>query len=281
MQKIQEKTKTLIVKANGQTEYFDEEKLRNSLSRSHASDLLVSHIVSHIAGELKDGMSTSQIYKHAFFLLDKESKHVAKKYSLRRAIMDLGPSGFPFEDFIGEIFKSKGFKVETDKMVFGSCVPHEIDVIAYNENKLIMSEAKFHNELGIKSDLKVVLYVKARFDDLKGNTYFYGKERMLDEGWLITNTKFTSTAIEYGKCKGITMIGWNYPHKGNLQDMIEDGDIHPLTCLSSLTHKEISDLIAQDVVLCKTIKDNPDLLKTIGVVESGRIKDIIEEIKLL
>ena len=75
--------------------------------------------------------------------------------------------------------------------------------------------------MGTKSDLKVALYVKARIDDLKQNVFNYGgKDRQLDEGWLVTNTKFSSTALHYGLCNNMTMIGWNYPEKGNLQDMI-------------------------------------------------------------
>ena len=98
-----------------------------------------------------------------------------------------------------------------------------MDGVAWNEEKLIMVEAKFHNELGIKSDLKVALYVKARMDDLKGSVFNYGgKDRKLSEGWLVTNTKFSSTAIHYGVCQNLVMIGWNYPEKGNLQDMIEE-----------------------------------------------------------
>ncbi|NQV88224.1 MAG: restriction endonuclease [Parcubacteria group bacterium] len=272
-------TKTLIVKGNGEKEFFDAEKLESSLVRSGASPETINEIVAHI-GELKDGMSTSQIYKHAHFLLIKIEKKAASRYSLRRAVMDLGPSGFPFENFIGEIMREKGFTVETDKIVMGECVAHEIDVIAYNENKLIMMEAKFHNELGIKSDLKVALYVKARFDDLKEKKYFYGKERNLDEGWLITNTKFTSTAIQYGVCCGLKMVGWNYPLKGNLQDMIEDGDLHPITCLTNLGQHHTNELFGRGVVLCKTILENTDILKDVGL-KDFEISKIQEEISNL
>ena len=212
----------LITKANGKQELFSVEKLRSSLLRSGATDEAVDDVLKHIEPELRDGMTTTDIYKHAFNCLHQWKKPVAMRYSLRRAVMELGPTGFPFEKFIAEYFKDKGYEVLTDQEVLGACVPHEVDVVAWNNNKLIMAEAKFHNELGIKSDLKVVLYVKARFDDLKENVFNYGnKNRKLTDGWLITNTKFSSTAIHYGVCQKLTMIGWNYPEHGNLQDMIE------------------------------------------------------------
>lgn len=269
-----------IVKANGEKEIFNPSKLENSLIRSGADHATVDEIVRHVAAELKDGMSTSQIYKHAFFLLGKKQKPMAMRYSLRRAIMDLGPSGFPFEDFIAHVLREKGFEALTDQMVMGGCVEHEVDVVAWNENKLIMAEAKFHNELGIKSDLKVVLYVKARFDDLKENVYMYGKERKLDEGWLITNTKFSSTAIHYAECKGLTLIGWNYPAQGNLQDMILDSGLHPITCLTTISASQKKSLLTRGIVLCKNLKDDPTLLRSLGF-NDNKARKVIEEINAL
>ncbi len=269
-----------IVKADGTKEEFNPAKLENSLLRAGADHSTVDEIVTHVAGELKDGMSTSQIYKHAFFLLDKKQRPVATRYSLRRAIMDLGPSGFPFEDFIGHILREKGYEVLVGQMVLGGCVEHEVDVVAWNENKLIMAEAKFHNELGIKSDLKIALYVKARFDDLKENVFMYGKERKLDEGWLITNTKFSTTAIHYAECKGLVLIGWNYPKQGNLQDMIVDSGLHPITCLTTLTGSQKKMLLARGIVLCKNIKEDESVLRSLGINKEKSNK-IIEEINSL
>ncbi len=212
-----------ITKAGGQKEAFNEEKLRSSLKLSGATDEVTEEVLTHIHLELHDEMTTAEIYKQAFEYLHKWKKPVAMRYSIRRAVMELGPTGFPFEELIAEYFRDKGFEAVTGQQVLGACVPHEVDVVAWDDKKLFMVEAKFHNELGIKSDLKVVLYIKARFDDLKEKTFDYGgKDRKITDAWLITNTKFSSTAIHYGVCQNLTMIGWNYPEKGNLQDMIEN-----------------------------------------------------------
>ncbi len=212
-----------IVKANGVREAFDAAKLRGSLLRAGAEEDSISAVMSRVMSELHDGTTTKEIYDHAFKYLREYKKPIAQRYSIRRVLMEMGPTGFPFEDFVAEIFKARGFETLTRQTVLGGCVPHEVDVVAWNEEKLIMVEAKFHNELGIKSDLKVALYVKARMDDLKHSIFnFGGKDRKLSEGWLVTNTKFSSTAIHYGVCQNLVMIGWNYPEKGNLQDMIEE-----------------------------------------------------------
>lgn len=251
-----------IVKADGKRESFDVEKLRFSLLNSGATKEATEEVIAHLVPSLHNGMTTQEIYRHAFKILSRMSKPVARSYSLRRAVMDLGPSGFPFEDFVAEILRTKGLECVTRQMVLGGCVPHEVDVVAYNDKKLIMVEAKFHNELGTKSDLKVVLYIKARFDDLRENVFSYGgKERKITDAWLVTNTKFSSTAIHYGVCKDMTLIGWNYPEKGNLQDMIEEGRLHPLTCLTSLSDAEKKILLAAGFVLCSKVKEDPEALR--------------------
>ena len=268
----------LIIKADGKREVFDQEKLRASLVHSGATEEAVGKVLSHVLPELHNDMTTGEIYKHAFSILQGISAPIAKSYSLRRAVIDLGPSGFPFEDFVAEILKVKGFKCETRQTVLGACVPHEVDVVAYNDEKLIMIEAKFHNELGTKSDLKVVLYIKARFDDLAENVFNYGgKDRSITDSWLITNTKFSTTAIHYGICKHLTMIGWNYPEKGNLQDMIEEEALHPITCLVSLSSGDKKTLLGEKIVLCSSIKEDPELLrKFLG--KDFDIKPVIDEI---
>lgn len=269
----------IILKANGERETFDSEKLRASLLNAGASPEISDNVITHVLPELHDGMTTSQIYQHAFSLLESTSKPVARSYSLRRAIMDLGPSGFPFEDFIAEILKAKGFECKTRQTVLGGCVPHEVDVVAFNAKKLIMVEAKFHNELGTKSDLKVVLYVKARFDDLKDNVFNYGgTNRKITDSWLITNTKFSSTAVHYGVCTNMTMIGWNYPEKGNLQDMVESERLHPLTCLTSLSSSDKKILLDERIVLCSEIKKNPSILNQF-LGKSFDAKPVISEIE--
>ncbi|MBI2065674.1 MAG: YraN family protein [Candidatus Zambryskibacteria bacterium] len=256
------KKQVTILKANGKRETFEPEKLRASILKSGASEAAAEEVLTHILPELYNDMTTGEIYEHAFSILEKTNKPVARSYSLRRAVMDLGPSGFPFEDFVAEILKAKGFTCKTRQTILGGCVPHEVDIVAYNEKKLMVVEVKFHNELGTKSDLKVALYVKARFDDLKDNVFDYGSQnRSITDSWLITNTKFSSTAIHYGVCKDLTMIGWNYPEQGNLQDMIESEALHPITCLTSLSTTDKKTLLGEKVVLCSDIKKNPSLLK--------------------
>ncbi|MDP2651303.1 MAG: ATP cone domain-containing protein [bacterium] len=272
-------TETLVVKASGKREVYNPEKLRESLLNSGASEKVADEVVEHISGELYNEISTDDIYRHAFNILKHLEGKVARSYSLRRAVMELGPSGFPFENFVAEIMKVKGFKTLTGQEVLGQCVPHEVDVVAWNEEKLIMIEAKFHNELGSKSDLKVALYIKARFDDLADNVFNYGgRDRKVTDSWLVTNTKFSSTAIHYGVCKNLTMIGWNYPKIGNLQEMIEEEALHPITCLTSLSSDEKKSLVGAGMVLCSNVRDNRKMLEQV-LGSASKSQEVLNEIK--
>jgi hypothetical protein len=162
--------------------------------------------------------------------------------------------------------------------VQGKCVPHEVDIIAWKPGELIMVEAKFHTDFNLKSDLKIVLYVKARYDDIFGQEYFYGGEkRKLTEGWVITNTKFSATAIQYGQCQpALKFVGWNYPYDNNLHDMIEKYELIPLTALTTLTTSDKNLFLSKGIILSKNLL-NTELLKSVNF-DDRKIKSIQDEV---
>jgi hypothetical protein len=264
----------LITKQDGTQEVFDEKKLHRSLARSGASERESQKVIKQVTDELKDGMTTSQIYKHAFSLLKDIEKPTAARYSMKRAVLALGPSGYPFENFVAEIFRARGFNVEVGKIVRGKCVEHELDIFAEGKGKRVAAELKFHNHLGIKSDLQVALYVHARFEDLNnsGNN--------ISDKWLITNTKFTNNAIMYGKCVGLTMVSWNYPAKMNLQDMIEEAGVQPITALTTLSKGDMARLMDNQIVLCRHVRKNADIMRSAGISRQ-KIENIIAESQAL
>lgn len=271
-----------IVKATGEREEFNAQKLRDSLLRAHASLEAANRIVDQVETKLKNGDTTKEIYHDAFNLLRKEEHPAAIRYSLRRAVMELGPTGFPFEQFVAAIFHAQGFETTTEFIAQGECAEHEIDITAWNKEKLIFVEAKFHNEQGIKSDLKIALYIKARWDDLANKEFdgFGEPKRKMSEGWLITNTKFSESAVKYAKCRNMKLVGWNYPEQGNLQDLIEAAHLHPITCLQSITPSDEKLLMESGIVLCKQAKENLDIVRQSGLPEE-KISKMLAEIDLI
>jgi len=252
---------TLITKADGSTEYFKVEKLRRSLRRAGASPDEVNGIVVEITKLLRSGMYTQEIYREAFTLLRQQQAPAAARYSLRRALFGLGPTGFPFELFLGRLFELDGYKVTTGSIISGKCAEHEIDVAAYRKDHSFVAEAKFHARPGIKSDLQVAMYSYARLLDLKEAKICTDDICGIKEFWLITNTKFTSSAERYAECVGVKLLSWDYPRNNNLHDRIQKANIYPITVLQSLSPSQIETLISRNVILCREILQQPSVLR--------------------
>lgn len=250
-----------VTKADGTTETFIEEKLRRSLKRSGAQSSDVADVVEHINTILYDGIKTQEIYSRAFEHLRKVEKPTAARYSLRRALFGLGPTGFPFEDFLARLFAAEGYETKTRLKIMGNCVEHEIDVAAYNDQNSFVAEAKFHARPGIKSDLQVVMYSHARQLDLQGKRSC-GSDRCGINGFMvITNTKFTHTAEHYAECVGLELLSWGYPKENNLHDRIRAAGVYPISVLSSLSTAQKRALIERGAIICRDIVDKPQLLR--------------------
>lgn len=253
--------KFLVTKADGTTEYFKVEKLRRSLRRSGATPKEVNDIVAHVVETFRDGMYTQEIYREAFSELRQHQAPAAARYSLRRALFGLGPTGFPFELFLSRLFETDGYKTQTGIIMPGKCADHEIDVAAYKEDHSFVGEAKFHARPGIKSDLQVAMYSYARLLDLKERKICEDDVCGVREFWLITNTKFTSAAERYAECVGVKLLSWDYPKGNTLHDRIERAGIYPITVMQSLSVSQIQTLIAKNIILCSDIIEQQHLLR--------------------
>lgn len=270
--------KILVTKSTGELELFDKNKLKRSLLNSNASIVVASEITNQVTRKIKKGDSTEKIYKSAFDLLKKRERKTAMRYSLKRSLLSLGPTGFPFEKFIAKLFEAKGYKTKTGIDMMGKCISHEVDGLFYNEDDLILAEIKFHNSLSIKTDTKVALYVKARYDDLKEMMVnIEGEKRLPNRGIVITNTKFTHNAQKYAKCVDLGLISWDYPHKGNLYDLIEETGLQPLTSMTSLSKKEKGLLIQNGVINCSDLDNSRKPLEEIGMSER-KINQVLKEV---
>lgn len=267
----------LVTKASGDREPFDVAKLERSLENAGAASTIRARIAARIVDDLRPGVSTEEIYRRAFDLLkNEEDVPVAARYSVKRAVFDLGPSGFPFEQFLAEVLRAHGWRVQTGIALTGRCAPHEVDVLAEKGGRRIGIEAKFHNDAGGRTDIKDALYVKARFEDLRAAP---DDASRIGEGWLVTNTRFTRNAIRYAQCSGLTLLGWDYPRGRNLTDMIEEAHVHPLTCLTTLSAGEKRHMLEQRIVLCKQVS-LPHVLEEYGV-EPKRVPRVLEEARRL
>ena len=222
-----------------------------------------------------------EIYKKAFAELKKLNKTTASRYSLKRAIFDLGPTGYPFERLVAALLKEKGYKTTVSIILKGECITHEIDVLAEKEGNVYAIECKFHSDIKAVSNVKIPLYINSRFLDIQKqwNTNS-NNATFLKQGWLVTNTRFTVDAINYAKCVGLTMLSWDFPLNKGIKENIDTYGLYPVTVLTNLTLKEKHQLIENDIVLVKELYKSSNTLKKIGVSEI-KIKRIFEEIRHL
>jgi hypothetical protein len=269
-----------ILKADGNTEEFKVQKLVTSLKKAGANVAEINRIVAKIESSLVDGMKTQLIYQKAFQMLRESEEPVAAKYSLRRAVFGLGPTGFPFEDFLGKIFEAEGYTTKRRLILQGKCAVHEIDLAAYSPSHSFIAEAKFHMQPGIKSDLQVAMYSYARFLDLKSTRICPGDDCGIVSLSVITNTKFTSAAISYGECSGINLLSWGYPKDNSLHAKIERNGIYPITALTHLSTAHKQTLLGRGIILCSEILFKPQIISELGL-SSKKIDAILREVKFL
>ena len=270
------KKELIITKASGILVPFSSQKLTKSLRKAGVNKNTIDYVVSEVEKELYPGITTKKIYKKAFSLLkSKQLRPVGARYKLKQAIMELGPSGFPFERYIGEIFKFLGYKVKIGQIITGHCVKHEVDIIAESDSRILFIECKYHNSPGYSCDVKTPLYINSRFQDIeKQSRKNSDNDQKEHQGWLVTNTKFTTDAIQYGNCAGLYLLGWDYPEKNNLKELIDQSGLHPLTALTTININEKQRLLRLKIVLCKEINEN--ILRGIGLSEY-KVKEVIDE----
>ena len=247
---------TFVLKASGEREPFNSQKVFKACLRAGASQALAKSITDQIEGILYDGISTREIYHEVRRLLEASRVEVAARYSLKEALIRLGPAGFPFETYIGEVLEEYGYKTKLRTIVKGFCVGHEFDVIAVekagSEFKTHMIECKYHNAPGVITGVKEVMYTYARFLDLKEG-WEHGKCGRFDQAWLVCNTKSSLDAQAFARCKGLRLLCWRYPESEGLENLIDRKALYPVTVLLSLKSKYLEEFSRNKIVLVKDL----------------------------
>lgn len=247
---------TTIIKASGRPEAFDLQKLIDSLIRSGASPDTAGKIAGEIEARITPGMHTRKIYSLAKRLLRQYNSPSSMRYSLKRAIASLGPSGYPFEKYFARVLAAHGYRTEVSRIIEGYCVAHEVDVVAAKGDEIAFIECKYHNNGGKPTDVKVALYVHSRFADIKkAHELRHGENGMVRKGWLATNTRCTTDAIKYAECVGLKIVSWRYPASGSLERMIEEQRLYPINVIPAVRQDALASLFHQDIILAQEVAD--------------------------
>jgi Holliday junction resolvase len=270
-----------VVKASGEYEKFNRNKIKRTCVRAGAPRELADKISKEVERRAKDGMTTKQILNITLRILRKELPTIAIRYDLKGAMLRLGPAGFPFESLVAEILREYDYKAKVRSLLNGTCVGHEIDVIATKNKKSFLIECKYHNSPGIYTGIKEVLYTYARLLDLKEG-FKKGKCQKLDEAWVVSNTRFSPDAIKYANCKKIRIIGWKHPAGDSLENMIEKKKLYPITMLRKMDRYSQSKFAKSGLLLSKDlIKYDINKLNKMTGVTKKKLTELIEEAKKL
>lgn len=270
-----------VTKLNGDSIEFDEEILKKSLRNCGASQEEVRRVAKAVQDILYEGISTTEIYKKAFSILKIQNRLSASKYSLKRAILALGPTGYPFERLVAALLQHKGYKTKVGVVLKGKCVSHEVDVLAEKDGVAYAVECKFKSDSHANNGVQIPLYINSRFLDLQSQwNSDFKRDSYLKQGLLVTNTRFSNDAIAYAECVGLQILGWNYPKNNGIKHNIDDFGLYPVTTMITLALNEKKTLIENGIILTIELL-NYRALRTLLKISAKREELILNEAKTL
>ena len=266
-----------VTNSRREKESFSLRKVYRSARRVGASKDLAEKIAKVIQKKAYPGIRTSEIFREIKKVLSQRALGSAIKFSLKEAMRKLGPTGFPFEKYIGEIFSKQGFKVKLNQRFSGYCLNYEIDFSAQKGNLLYIGECKYRNLPEGRVHSKAALANYARFLDLKKGNFFNKKEfkNLKLKAILVTNTKFSKDAIKFSRCVGTELLGWKYPKLRGLEYFIDSQGLYPITILPSLK-KDLAAIFAS-----KKIMLAQDILKLDPMKFAGETKISVKRLEAL
>ena len=261
-----------IKKYDGTVVEFDMQRIKDTLERLNTDEKLKTRILDNLHKKIKEGMTTGQIYKIVFGMLKQKQRRVASKYSLKKAITELGPKGYNFEDFICRILAERGYTTKVRQTLNGEVITHEMDVVAYKNGEHVAVECKFHQNEHTYSPIQTALYVYARFLDIMEG-YKKGKEKnQINKIMIATNTRFSPDARLYSKSKNMELLSWDYPVDGGIRNIVDKKSLYPITVLTKLSKHEKQMLLKKGIILVKDIKE-----KDVKPIVMKEIEELLRE----
>lgn len=268
-------SKKYVINFNREEETFSSDKIYNSAKRAGASDKLAREITEDIEKKAYQGIKTSEIHQEVKKLLSRESTKMALRFNLKKAFKKLGPTGFPFEKYIGEVFSRHGFKVKLNQHISGQCGKYEIDFTAEKNNLLYIGECKYRNLPGNRVRSRDALANYARFLDIKNGRFSKKNIKSI----LVTNTKFTSKVVKYSECVGVDLLGWRHPRNKGLEYFVESQGLYPITILPSLNKYLAKIFVEKRIMLVKDLLDKD--IKQITKLSEKQLKPLIKQAQSL
>lgn len=269
--------KITVVKESGELEDYDAAKVRDALRRAGLSGKGADAIVERLERRLYNGITTRKIYKIVYELLEETTPEASHRYNLKRALLEIGPAGYEFEDFTAKLLSLEGYRTEVRQIIQGRCITHEIDVIATKGGDTHLLECKFHNEAGMRCRIQTALYVYARYLDIDEGAKL-GMCRKFTSPWLVTNTKFSDDVVKYAECRGMPLLGWKHPLGNSLEARIDRTGCYPITVIP-MSADVRGRMLAKKIITVFDIPENAEKLAELAGIALPRAREIVERAK--
>jgi len=223
-------------------------------------------IAEKIETRIYDGIETKKILQMIFKRLRKHKPVIRHQIDLRKALSLLNPVP-DFERFIQLLLSEHDYEVTPNQIVIGRCVEHEVDAVARKNGKTCIVEVKHHFKYHTPTSLDVSRISRAVFEDVTEGYELGLNNLKVDYALIVCNTKLSEHAKRYADCRGIRHIGWSSPPNHDLQTMIEEKKLYPITFLKGLNAENRNKLASNGIILLKqlTEKTPKELRRQTGI----------------
>ncbi len=241
-----------MIKADGRKQLFDKEKIVRTCLRMGASRETAEKIAYAVEARAYDGIETKKILKMIFRLLSRYNPAIKHMIDLRKALSLINPKP-DFERFVQILLSEHGYEVTPNQIIRGKCVEHEVDAVAKKNGKTYIVEVKHHFNYHTPTGLDVSRIARAVLEDVTEGFELGLNNLKIDAAMIVCNTKLSNHALRYAKCRGIHHIGWGSPPNCDLQKMIEEKKLYPVTYIKGLNKTVREKFSLAGIVLLKQL----------------------------
>lgn len=243
-----------VTKADGSTQLYNREKIVQTSLRLGADRTLAEQIARQIEPKLYDGIPTRRILQLLFSYMRKPKPAVKHLFDLRRGISYMEPKP-EFEMFVRALLTYSGYAVQSNRVLRGLCGEHEVDAIAVKDGLTYFVEAKHHETYHAFTGLDESRIARAILEDVTEGYIRGTTDIKIDGAIIVTNTKYSYHAANYGACRGIIQVGWSTPAGFSVRDTVIEHCLYPLSCIRGLSRETRMRLVAVGIVLVRQLLD--------------------------
>ena len=270
-----------VTKFDGTQQPFDKNKIVRTCLRMGATRDVAESIAEEIETRIYDSIETKKILQMIFKRLRKHKPVIRHQIDLRKALSLLNPAP-DFERFIQLLLSEHNYEVTPNQIIRGRCVEHEVDAIARKNGKTCIVEVKHHHKYHTPTSLDVSRISRAVFEDVTEGHELGLNNLKIDYALIVCNTKLSEHAKRYADCRGIRHIGWSSPPNHDLQTMIEEKKLYPITFLKGLNAETRKRLASKGIILLRQLtgKSSKELRRQTGISKE-KIESIIDKARTI